>query len=294
VKVSDKVVLGVIICGVAYVCVSPFLQLIVPAPSTPVSTDSTTAQADGKALKTVSGAGQDLNVADAIIHLNDPPGDKDEAMRQRFLEKLHSVQSDDGRLEAERLLKELANEVTAGHTDQALKLTDPLLTFLQDHPHLDKRYCVLTNTLGLQMAYKAGLKERASAYGKAAHSLSRQIDDYMIDRIEPTYFRSIGIEADFDGIDQAFKRFDDLFAARNLEGLSAVSSELEDKVVGLPADSFEHLRADMYSAYAAVAGGGSKTLAQKQLEEVAQRADTAGDTSIAAKCKAMAAAIAKL
>jgi hypothetical protein len=50
----------------------------------------------------------------------------------------------------------------------------------------------------------------------------------------------------------------------------------------------------MYSAYAVVAGGGSKSLAQKQLEQVAQRADTAGDTGIAAKCKAMAAAIAKL
>lgn len=173
-------------------------------------------------------------------------------------------------------------------------MTDSFLAFLKEHPGLDKRYCVLGNTLGLQTAYEAGLKERAAQYGKAAHDLSRQIDDYMMERIEPTYFKSIGVEADFDGIDSAFAKYDELFAARNLNGLGAVAEDLNNKVVGLPADSYEHLRADMYSAYAGLAGNGDKSKARERLEQVAQRADTAGDTGIAAKCKAMAAAIAKL
>lgn len=286
-KTSDKLVIGVIVCGVAYVCISPFLQMILPAsnPLSPAATES--------AAPPASSSGLDLS--DAIMHGKDSAGERDATMQKRFLATTGLDKSEGGdQAKAEALLKELAAQVTSGKKESALKLTDSFLTFLKEHPGLDKRYCVLGNTLGLQTAYEAGLKERAAQYGKAAHNLSRQIDDYMMERIEPTYFKSIGIEADFDGIDSAFAKYDELFAARNLNGLGAVAEDLNNKVVGLPADSFEHLRADMYSAYAGLAGNGDKSKAREKLEQVAQRADTAGDTGIAAKCKAMAAAIAKL
>lgn len=279
-KASDKLVIGVIVCGAAYVCISPFLQMILPtsAPLPPAASSSSS-----------------IDVPDAIMHGKDSAVEKDAAMQKRFLATSGLDKSEGGdQAKAEALLKELAAQVTAGKKENALKLTDSFLAFLKEHPGLDKRYCVLGNTLGLQTAYEAGLKERAAQYGKAAHDLSRQMDDYMMDRIEPTYFKSIGIEADFDGIDSAFAKYDELFAARNLNGLGAVAEDLNNKVVGLPADSYEHLRADMYSAYAGLAGNGDKSKASEKLQQVAQRADTAGDTGIAAKCKAMAAAIAKL
>lgn len=313
-KAKEKLIIGVIVAGAAYVLVSPFLQLLLPEPGAPAPAASQVSDAQSAALVDASspkplsklGAGSEPDIAGSIMHRSE---DKDKALQERMLSKMGLIGANhaDGKSEDEILaglsagdeneglrLTELSASVDAGKYAVALKQADSFLVYLKEHPHADAHYPVLVNTLAMQAAFKAGQRSKAVLYGREAERLSRLQSDYLIDRIEPTYLRSQGIEADYETIANDFKKFDEEFDARNMAALPALAESLEEKVGALPADSFARLRADMYAVYADLANQGDRQKVSSRLMAVAARADTAGDAFLAQKCQGLVQAIKEL
>jgi hypothetical protein len=284
---SGKILIAVIVSGVLYVGLSPFIGSLL------VKNNEKTqiARAPEPAITQIHPLPSErVEIAQKAAQKSA----KDAAILDRFKKNTAvlsqstsagSATSSAAKAEIDVSLKKITAMAIANDDVAGMAEVDRMLAANNALPSPDPQYTVSAAMLGTQMASHSGNLEKSKAYSDIALAASRKADDYKIAEIEAKYYALRGSKVDFERLNAVITQFEADYDARRVDNLKRLASELTAATVSLPAGSFFRLKATLLAAFADLASSGNGEAGIKAFERVKKNSEDAGDTAMARVCE---------
>lgn len=295
---SGKVLIAVIVAGVLYVGASPFIGAmlaknnektqIARAPEPAIAQihalpEERTLQADKATQSKAIVDRFRSNISAALPSSSSSSSSSENAVAANSATKA----------EFDVSLKKITELNNAKNYTEGLAEADRLLARLSATPDANPQFMVAAAGLATQMADSAGQPDKTRAYSDIALKASRKANDFMIEKIEPAYYRARGSKVDFDRVSAVISEFQTEYDARRTTNLKRLAAEATAATVSLPAGSFFRLKATALEAFADLALTGNGKVAMTAFERIRKASDDAGDKGMVSVCDDVINAIKK-
>lgn len=185
--------------------------------------------------------------------------------------------------------EERMNQLTALHQSgqwiDGMTKADEFLRALDCTPSAYPEYRILTAALALQMAAMAKDSGKAEHFGKLAMQLSRNHENYQLEKIEASYYQVVGHKVHFAELLAALDSLASEFSSLTSEEAIERSEALVTACGSLPSTSIFRLKADLFVAFAKQPLENDAFNGMRRFAAVQSNAESVGNRVIENLCK---------
>ena len=294
---KGKWILAVIICGAAWVGVSPFIGVMLakdkhlelsgkPPEPLDIGKIVTAERSERTTPSFLPSAPTVLGKADG------------DAIRERFHQSIISTKpagnsntsstssstSSVSSSSIEDRLKQLTALFRANKDEELLGQVDKFIDDADRTPGNQAECKILADCLAMQSAARLHKPDLAKSYGQKAKAASRASGNYLMRMIDAAYYGMLGSKVDFVAVQKLVEQYEaDAAASRKPEAL-AKGKQLLALTDSLPAESYYRMQARIYRAYSQFNSDGDEAKARRELLAIKKDAVASDDKDWAKVC----------